>query len=101
MKAVKVQYVVKPEYAEQNKANIRRVMDALRNSPIAGMLYSTFILDDGQTFVHFNIARDGETMAKLNSLTEFQEFRSALKASDPVSPPTQTNLNPVGTGFEL
>ena len=101
MKAVKVQYIVKPEYADQNKANIRKVMDALRKHPIDGMLYSTFTLDDGQTFVHINICRDGETLSKLNDVVEFQEFRNALKASGPVSPPHQTNLNPVAAGFEL
>jgi hypothetical protein len=33
MKAVQVRYVVQPEYAEQNKVNIRNVMDALKANP--------------------------------------------------------------------
>ena len=41
MKAVKVQYVVKPEYVNQNKANIKMVMDKLKSDPIEGMLYSS------------------------------------------------------------
>ena len=31
MRAVKVEYTVKPEYVETNKANIQKVMDELRS----------------------------------------------------------------------
>ena len=101
MKAVKVQYVVKPEYVNQNKANIKKVMDKLKSDPIEGMLYSSFTLDDGQTFVHINICKDEETMNKLNDVQEFGEFRKALKESGPIEPPQSTNLEPVAAGFEL
>ncbi len=101
MKAVKVQYTVKPEYAEQNKANIRKVMEAIKANPIEGMLYSSYTLEDGQTFVHINIAKDDATMAKLNDVQEFNDFRKALKASEPIAPPKSTKLNQVAAGFEL
>ena len=101
MKAVKVQYVVRPEYADQNKANIRKVMDRLKSDPIEGMLYSSYTLDDGHTFVHINIAKDEETMNKLNDVPEFGAFRKALKESGPIEPPKSTNLVPVAAGFEL
>lgn len=101
MKAVKVQYTVQPEYAEQNKANIRKVMAHLKANPVEGMFYSSHVLDDGQTFVHINIARDEATMSKLNEVEAFSEFRMALKASGPVTPPAQTNLNVVDAGFPV
>ena len=101
MKAVKVQYTVKPEYTEQNKANIRKVMEAIKANPIEGMLYSSYTLEDGQTFVHINIAKDDATMAKLNDVQEFNDFRKALKASEPIAPPKSTKLNQVAAGFEL
>ncbi len=102
MKAVKVQYTVKPEYVAQNKANIQAVISALKAHPIEGMLYSTYTLEeDGQTFVHINIARDGETLSKLNDVTEFQTFRKGLKGSEPIVPPNQTKLDFVAAGFEL
>ncbi len=101
MKAVKVQYTVKPEYVEQNKANIRRVMNWLKTNPIDGMLYSTYTLEDGQTFVHINIARDEETLGKLGNVQLFNEFRQALKESKPISPPQSTQLEQVAVGFEL
>ena len=101
MKAVKVQYKVRPEYAEQNKANIQKVMDRLKVDPIDGMLYSSYTLDDGQTFVHINIARDEQTLSALSKVQEFNDFRMALKASGPLEPPVSTQLNPVAAGFTL
>lgn len=101
MKAVQVKYTVKPEYAEQNKSNIRKVMDRLKAQPIEGMFYSSHTLEDGQTFVHINIARDQETLSKLGEVEEFNQFRAALKASGPLNPPQSTQLNPVAAGFEV
>ena len=101
MKAVKVQYTVKPEYVDHNKANIKKVMDKLKVDPIEGMLYSSYTLEDGQTFVHINIARDEETMNKLNEIQEFNDFRKALKESVLIDPPKSTNLELVAAGFEL
>ena len=101
MKAVKVQYKVKREYVSQNKVNIKKVMDKLKSDPIEGMLYSSYTMDDGQTFVHINISKDAETMNKLNDLQEFNEFRKSLKESVPIEPPKSTNLELVEAGFEL
>lgn len=102
MKAVKVQYTVQPEYVEENKKNIQKVMDALKADPIDGMQYSSYTDgDDPNTFVHINMAKDAETMSRLNDVKEFTEFRMALKASQPVSPPKQTSLDLVSAGFDI
>ena len=102
MKAVKVEYTVKPEYVEENKKNILKVMNALKANPIEGMLYSSYTdADNPNTFIHINFAKDAETMAKLSNMKEFAEFRTALKNSQPLSPPKQTKLNLVGAAFEL
>jgi len=101
MKAVRVKYTVKSEYIEQNKANIKAVMDALRANPIEGMHYSTHQLDDSNTFIHINMAKDAETMAKLNDIEAFKNFRMGLKASDPVSPPESQNLHLVDSNWDL
>ena len=76
-------------------------MDRLKKDGIDGMLYSSYTIDDRNTFVHINIARDAECMAKLNDIEEFNAFRKALKDSDPVSSPKLTDLDPVGAGFEI
>lgn len=101
MKAVKVEYTIKPEFVEQNKINIQKVMNALTENPIEGMQYSSFILEDGQSFVHINMAKDEETMSKLNDVEEFTAFRMALKGSQPIKPPKSYQLNLVGSAFEL
>jgi len=102
MKAVKVQYTVKAEYVEENKKNIQKVMDMLKTNPIDGMLYSSYTdSENPNTFIHINIAKDEETLSKLSDIKEFTEFRMALKASEPISPPKQTNLELVAAGFEL
>ena len=86
MKAVKVQYTVKSDFVDQNKANIRKVIEALRSKPIHGMLYCSL---------------DEETLSKISDVKEFGELRAALEASGPVSPPTSENLNLVDAGFVL
>lgn len=102
MKAVKVQYTVKVEYVEENKRNIRKVMEALNAKPIPGMQYSSYTDEENpNTFIHINMARDEETMSKLNDLKEFTAFRMALKASQPEAPPKQTKLNLVGAAFSI
>ncbi len=101
MKVVKVQYTVQPGFVEQNKANIRRVMDALKVTPIPGMRYASFTLGDGQTFVHLNMAKDEDTLGRLNDVREFKEFQAALKASAPASPTNVETLDLVAAAFDL
>ncbi len=102
MKAVKVKYTVQEDYVEENKKNIQKVMDALRANPIEGMLYSSYTdHENPNTFIHINIAKDSETMAKLNNVPEFTAFRTALKASNPISPPKQTSLDNVASAFDI
>ncbi|MEK6155292.1 hypothetical protein WIW50_18630 [Flavobacteriaceae bacterium 3-367] len=102
MKAVKLQYTVRPEYVEENKRNIQKVMDALLAHPINGMQYSSYTDNDNpNTFIHINMAKDAETMSELNNIKAFQEFRTALRESQPLSAPLATQLNLVAAGFKL
>ena len=101
MKAVKVQYTVKAEYAETNKANIRQVMADLQELSNPGIKYSTFVLEDGKTFVHFGIYSDQEALDVVNNLPSFQTFREQLKASGPEAPPKGDDLTLVGLSYEI
>lgn len=100
MKAVRVQYTVKEAYVEQNKSNIKAVMQSLSENPIPGMFYSTYQIEGTHSFMHINIAVDGETMNKLNDVEAFQKFRRELKASDPVSLPKGEPLNFIGKNWD-
>lgn len=101
MKAVRVQYTVQPSFADTNVANIRKVMDAIKANPIDGVTYVAFKLDDNQTFVHIVVARDDVAQAKVPELPEFKAFQSALKSSNPVSPPSAEDLDVVGASFNV
>lgn len=101
MKAVRVQYTVKPEYVEQNLNNIRAVMQALKTRPITGMYYSTYQLSDRNSFMHINFAKDEKTMAKLNKLEAFEHFRTQLMASMPIHPPKSEDISLVGSSWKL
>ena len=101
MKAVQVRYTVKPEFVEQNKKNITAVMEALKANPIEGMLYSSYTDDEGNTFVHINMAKDGDTLSRINELAEFLHFRKELKASEPIAPPKASPMDLVAAAFDL
>ena len=101
MNTVKVQYTVKPEYVETNKENIAKVMSALREINHPGLKYSAFLLDDGQTFVHFAMRADKEAEAIVPNLEEFKAFQAQLRASEPESPPKVESLNLVDTSWGI
>ena len=99
MNAVKVQYTVKEGYVETNKANIQRVMADLQEINHPGIKYSAFLLDDGQSFVHFVMRVDDEAQKTLSELPAFQEFQRQLRESGPEVPPQVENLTLVGASW--
>jgi hypothetical protein len=78
MRAVKVEYTVKPEYVNTNKTNIQKVMDELHSKGDVGILYSTYIEEDGVGFVLFSIHKNEDNI--LTSLPTFKAFAEHLKA---------------------
>ncbi len=101
MKAVKVQYTVKPSYADTNKANIQKVMADLRALANPSIRYSAFVLEDGQTFIHFAMYPDQEAADIVANLPAFQDFRRQLQESQPEAPPQAEDLSLVGSAYEI
>ena len=101
MKTVKVQYRVKPGFAETNKANISKVMQELRELNDGGIKYSAFTCGDGQTFIHLAMFSDESGQQKLNGLDSFKNFQAALKESEPVEPPKPELLELVDSTYEI
>jgi hypothetical protein len=100
MRAVKVEYTVKPGYVETNKANIQRVMNELRALGETGVLYSTYIKEDGVSFVHFSIHRDEENV--ITSLPAFKIFSTQLKEEGLAGDvPKAMKLEMVARSFDL
>jgi quinol monooxygenase YgiN len=101
MKSVKVQYTVKAEYADTNKKNVAKVMADLRELAHPGIKYSTFVMEDGITFIHFGMYADQEALDVVNNLPSFQSFREQLKASGPEAPPKGDDLTLVDSSYEI
>lgn len=101
MKIVKVQYTVKDDYVQKNKENIEKVMGDLRAMNNPNIKYSSFLLDDGKTFVHFAMYPDQETGNIVSELDSFIAFRAELKASGPEVPPKAENLSLVASAWEF
>ncbi|MGZ3763660.1 MAG: hypothetical protein ACXVB0_21345 [Mucilaginibacter sp.] len=101
MKIVRVQYTAKPEYVAKNKANITKVMNDLRAINNPGLKYSTYLLDDGKTFMHFTHFENDEAHQVLRGLESFKIFQSELKASGPETAPKAENLSLVASSYDL
>ncbi len=101
MKSVKVQYTVKAEFANSNKKNVAKVMADLRELAHPGIKYSTFVLNDGKTFVHIGMYAGQEALDVVNNLPSFQSFREQLKASGPEAPPKGDDLTLVDSSYEI
>jgi hypothetical protein len=100
MRAVKVEYTVKPEYVTINKANIQKVMDELRALGNTGTLYSAYLKEDGVSFIHFAIYDSEENI--IPSLPAFKAFSAQLKAEGLVGDaPHALKMDMVGKSFDL
>ena len=101
MKITRVQYTVKPEYVDQNKANINQVMSDLKALNNPNTKYASYIEEDGVTFMHLAMYPDEETAKLLSNLPSFAKFRKELKESQPVSAPKATSMTLAGAAFEI
>jgi hypothetical protein len=100
MRAVKVEYTVKPGYVTTNKANIQKVMDELRSMGNLGILYSTYIKEDGVSFVHFSIHKNDENI--ITSLSSFKAFSTQLQTEGLAGEvPKALKLEMVAKSFDL
>jgi hypothetical protein len=101
MKIVNVTYITSPAFAEQNKANIKAVMDALQKMNPEGIRYFATVAADGKTFTHVAFFRNDEDQKVLGALPEFAHFQAALRGSSPESPPKQELPEWVGSSYSI
>ena len=81
MKIVRVQYTTTQAYAAINQENIRQVVNELKTLNHPGIKYSTYLLEDGKTFMHFDQFENEEAHELLMSLQSFKKFAEELEAS--------------------
>ena len=101
MKFLRIQYTVRPDFAERNKQNIAKVMQEWRASNHPEIHYSAYVLEDGKTFMHFVMFQNEDASSVISSLESFKHFQSELKAGNPEVPPKFDNLALVGSSYEL
>ncbi len=97
MKIIRVQYMVKEDYSEQNQKNIKQVMFDLQNLNHSGLNYNVCLSADGKTFTHtafFKTEADNKILLELPSFIYFQE---QLKLKGLEIPPKQEFLTLVGS----
>lgn len=91
-----LRYKTKPEHAAENQRLVRAVFDELHDKQPGGIHYSTFILDDGVTFI--NIVAT-ETSAGLAPLGQLQAYRRIQQGKHDRfdQPPEATELHELGS----
>ena len=93
MKRVMVRYKVKSDQVEENERLVRAVYEELAGSQPDGLVYATFKLEDGVSFMH--LARHGDDNP-LPKVEAFKEFQKDL-GSRTDEPPVVTELEEVGS----
>jgi len=93
---VMVRYKVKPEAVDENARLVKQVFAQLAREAPSGVSYATFLLPDGQTFVHVASVEIKEGVHPLTSLAAFKEFTSDIK-NRCAEPPVTTELTEVAS----
>ncbi len=95
MKRVMVRYRVKPERVEENEALVGAVYAELARTQPAGLLYETFRLADGCSFVHVATIDTLDGSNPLRAVPAFAAFTSGI-AERCDEPPVTTELSAIG-----
>ena len=97
MKIVRVQYTTSLEYAATNQENIRQVVKELQSINHPGIKYSTYLMPDGKTFMHFDQFDNEASHQVLQELESFKKFATELWASKLEVEPDLELLSLVGS----
>lgn len=81
MKIVRVNYTTTTAFASQNQANIAGIVQELKMLNHPGIKYSTYLLPDGKSFMHFDQFENEEAHQVLTSLESFKKFDRELWAN--------------------
>jgi len=81
MKIVRVQYTTRPEFAARNAENIAAVAAEIRSLNLPGVIYTTYLMPDGKTFMHLDHFTNEEAHESVTGLASFKHFAEELHAS--------------------
>ena len=89
-----ISYMTKPERAEENRAQVRNVFEALHAARPAGLSYTVLEAEDGR-FFHIVETSDPAALEALRSTPAFHTF-SGTVGDRQVAAPTTTAVTVVG-----
>jgi hypothetical protein len=101
MKAVKVTYTVKREFAEKNNQNIKTFLEEVKAIGDNDMRYHVFLAEDGKTFSHLSIYNNDESQKRFLALKTFLSFQQQRDESGLESEPRVEVLNLLHTSHTI
>lgn len=90
-----LRYKTKPQYAAENERLVRAVFDEIRHVQPEGIRYSTFLLDDGLTFVNIVATETSSGLAPFARLQAYRRIQHG-KYDRFDEPPQVTELHELG-----
>jgi hypothetical protein len=97
MKIVRVQYTTRPEFVARNIENIQAIVNELKKINHPGIKYSTYLLPDGKTFMHFDLLENEDAHQLVIGLESFKKFDAELWASKLEAEPKLELITLVGS----
>jgi hypothetical protein len=97
MKIVRVHYTARPEFVATNQQNIAAIVKELKTLNHLGIKYTTWLLPDGKTFMHFDQFESEEAHLILQNLASFKKFAEELESSQLEVEPKLELLNLVAS----
>jgi hypothetical protein len=91
-----LRYKTKPQHAAENEHLVRAVFDEIHRTQPEGIRYSTFLLDDGLTFINIVATETSSGLAPLGQLQAYRQIQQG-KYDRFDEPPQVTELHELGT----
>ena len=91
-----LRYKTKPQHAAENGRLVRAVFDEIHRTQPEGIRYSTFLLDDGLTFINIVATETSSGLAPLGQLQAYRQIQQG-KYDRFDEPPQVTELHELGT----
>lgn len=91
-----VRYTVKPDQADRNEELVGAVFDELHSAQPTGIRYSTFVLDDGVSFVNIVATETEDGLGPLSQLAAYRQIQEG-KYERFEEAPVVTELREIGS----
>ena len=97
---VKTQYTVNEDFVQQNRANIKSMIDGLRLLERHDIKYTAYVLKDGKTFVHLAQYQEKDAQDMFLDFHAFKYFSRERDLHLEVQPES-VEMSLVGSTFDI